>query len=81
LSEHDLKDLWDGQDGVVSCTSFNPQNRVMGRALGVLRVRAVFLCSFAALRAKKCHAPLSEHDLKDLWDGQDGVVSCTSFNL
>ncbi len=36
---------------------------------------------FAALQAKKCHTPLSEHDLKDLWDGQDGVVSCTSFNL
>ena len=41
----------------------------MGRVRGVL------------LRAKKCHAPLSEHDLKDLWDVQDGVVSCPSFNL
>ena len=33
------------------------------------------------LRAKKCHDPLSEHDLKDLKDVQDGVVSCPSFNL
>jgi len=38
----------------------------VGRASGVL------------LQAKKYHAPLSEHDLKDV---QDGVVSCPSFNL
>ena len=41
----------------------------------------VFLCGFVALRAKKMPRPLSEHDLKDLWDVQDGVVSCPSFNL
>jgi hypothetical protein len=53
----------------------------MGRARGVGHARAVFLCGFAALREKKMPRPLSEHDLKDLWDLQDGVVSCTSFNL
>jgi hypothetical protein len=37
----------------------------MGRACGVGRARVVFLCGFAALRAKKYHDPLSEHDLKD----------------
>ena len=41
----------------------------------------VFLCGLAALRAKKGHASLSEYDYKDLRDVQDGVVSCTSFNL
>ena len=37
--------------------------------------------SYSILRAKKCHAPLSEHDYMDLKDLQDGVVSCPSFNL
>ena len=62
LSEHDLKDVWDVQDGVVSCPSFNPLSRVQedgpgarGRACkGCFSLR---LCGFAALRAKKYHAP------------------------
>ncbi|MFZ4560572.1 MAG: hypothetical protein ACOYOD_10285, partial [Saprospiraceae bacterium] len=55
--------------------------KMRARACGVLRACGVFLCGFAALRAKKYLASLSEHDFRDLKDGQDGVVSCPSFNL
>jgi hypothetical protein len=56
LSEHDFKDLKDGQDRVG-----HPVNRFIlkivfkmkGRACGVLRASGVFLCGFAALREKK----------------------------
>ena len=34
LSEHDFKDLLDVQDGIASCTSFHPQNRVQDEGKG-----------------------------------------------
>ncbi len=80
LSEHDFKDLWDGQDGVASCKSFHPLNRVQEDGQGE-RGRSRKGCFFAALRVKKFHALLSEHDYKDLKDLQDYATSCPSFNL
>ena len=34
LSEHDFKDLKDLQDGIVSCPSFHPLNRVQDEGAG-----------------------------------------------
>jgi hypothetical protein len=49
LSEQDFKDLLDLQDGVASCKSFHPQNRVQDEGkCGVLRAGGVFLCGFAS---------------------------------
>ena len=86
LSEHDYKDLKDLQDCATSCPSFNLLNRVQEDGQGE-RCRSrkgcfsLRLCGFAALREKKCHALLSEHDYKDLKDLQDYATSCPSFNL
>ena len=55
--------------------------KMRARACRVLRACGVFLCGFAALRAKKYLASLSEHDFRDLKDVQDRVASCKSFNL
>ena len=54
--------------------------KMRAKACRVLRASSVFLCGFAALRAKKCLASLSEHDFRDLKDGQDGIASCKSFH-
>ena len=49
-SEHDFKDLQDLQDGVASCKSFHPQNRVQDEGKGVRGAsrKGVFLCDFAS---------------------------------
>ena len=57
---------------VLSCKSFNPLNRVQEDGHGA---RGAFA------REKNVMHLLSEHDFKDLKDGQDGVTSCPSFNL
>ena len=50
LSEHDFKDLKDVQDGVASCTSFHPQNRVQDERKGVQGASRKGFFFFAALR-------------------------------
>jgi hypothetical protein len=53
--------------------------KMVGRAYGVGRARAVFLCGFAS---EKNTTPLCLNTiLEDLKDVQDGVISCPSFNL
>ena len=55
-SEHDFKDLLDGQDGIASCKSFHPQNRIQDERKGMRgasRKRRFFLCGFA--RKKQPH--------------------------
>ena len=81
LSEHDFEDLKDVQDGVVSCTSFHPQNRVQDEGKGVRGASRMRRFSLRLCELKKCLASSSEHDFKDLLDGQDGAASCPSFNL
>jgi hypothetical protein len=53
LSEHDFRDLKDGQDRVTSCKSFHPQNRVQDEGKGRAACFAQAAFFFAALRAKK----------------------------
>jgi hypothetical protein len=53
LSEHDFENLWDGQDGIASCKSFHPQNRVQDEGKGVRdasrkRRFSLRLCGFAS---------------------------------
>jgi hypothetical protein len=40
LSEHDFKDLKDVQDGIASCKSFHPQNRVRDGGQGGVASKA-----------------------------------------
>jgi hypothetical protein len=51
------------------------------RMQAVVKQAAFFFAALRLCERKKYLASLSEHDFRDLKDGQEGIASCPSFNL